>query len=70
MIHVYPLGDLETHVLEGTQCKCNPRIETENEIIVVHNSFDGREAVERANSILGLDSGLPPDDQIWKGVYE
>ena len=54
MIHVYPLNDLEEHDLDGTQCKCEPRIiaEPNAEMIVVHNSFDGREGVEWANEIL------------------
>lgn len=54
MIHVYPTNDLEQHDLEGTQCNCNPKviIEPNAEIIIVHNSFDGREGVELANEIL------------------
>ena len=54
MIHVYPINDLEQHDLEGTQCKCNPQVITDPnaEIIIVHNSFDGREGVELANEIL------------------
>lgn len=36
------------------ECKCNPRIERQKNgaVIVVHNSFDGREGVEWANEIL------------------
>lgn len=54
MIHVYPLDDIEEHELEGTQCRCEPTIITESnaEMIVVHNSFDGREGVEWTNEIL------------------
>jgi hypothetical protein len=54
MIHVYPLGDIELHKLEGTDCKCEPNIiiESNSDIIVVHNSFDGREGVELVNEIL------------------
>lgn len=54
MTHVYPINDLEQHDLEGTQCKCNPQVivEPNAEIIIVHNSFDGREGVELANEIL------------------
>lgn len=54
MIHAYPINDLEQHDLEGTQCKCNPEVivEPNAEIIIVHNSFDGREGVELANEIL------------------
>lgn len=56
MYHVYPVNDLEEHLLKGTTCKCEPSVqivEESGEIIVVHNSFDGREAVEMANDILG-----------------
>jgi len=54
MLHVHPLDDIEEHDLEGTQCKCNPKviIEPDAEIIVVHNSFDGREGVEWAEEVL------------------
>ncbi len=54
MIHVHPLNDLEEHNLEGTQCKCNPNIiiESNSDMIIVHNSFDGREGVEWTNEIL------------------
>lgn len=47
MIHVYPINDLKDHSLEDTQCDCDPRVIFEYaEIIVVHNSYDGREAFE------------------------
>jgi hypothetical protein len=56
MIHVSPLDDIEEHDLSdlGNTCKCNPKviIQPNAEIIVVHNSFDGREGVEWANEIL------------------
>jgi hypothetical protein len=54
MVHVYPLDDTEEHLLDGTTCKCEPEIiaEPNADIIVVHNSFDGREGVEWANEIL------------------
>lgn len=52
MINVYPINDTEDHDLKST-CKCNPKIIFENgEMIVVHNSFDGREGVEWVNEIL------------------
>jgi hypothetical protein len=58
MLHVYPLNDLEEHELEGTTCKCAPEViaEPNAEMMVVHNSFDGREAVEQANRILEADA--------------
>lgn len=43
MIHVYPIGDIEEHEIEGTQCWCCPEIREEHgQFIVVHNAFDGR----------------------------
>lgn len=53
--HVYPINDAESHDLEGYDCKCKPKVEyirEEDRMIVVHNSFDGRECVEMANEIL------------------
>ncbi len=56
MIHVYPLDDLKDHDTTdtGNTCECNPQviIEPDSDIIVVHNSFDAREAVEWFNEIL------------------
>ena len=43
MIHVFPIDDIEEHILEGTQCWCCPAIwEAHGQIIVTHNAFDGR----------------------------
>ena len=56
MVHVYPLDDLKEHntTNTGNICEFNPQIiiEPDSELIVVHNSFDGREAVEWFNEIL------------------
>lgn len=53
MIHIIPLNDLKEHLAFGTGCSCEPYIiYEEEEVIVVHNSFDGREGVEWANEIL------------------
>jgi uncharacterized protein YegP (UPF0339 family) len=47
-IHTLPVNDLKPHV-ETSACECHPRVETTNGgIIVVHNSYDGREILERA----------------------
>ena len=45
--HLLPLNDLKEHE-ESTTCECEPKIEfTENgDMIIKHNSFDGREAIE------------------------
>lgn len=49
MIHVYPLNDLREHdTEESTLCDCGPRVDLsdDGEMIVVHNSYDGREFQE------------------------
>lgn len=49
-IHVYPVSDLKEHDTENTTCDCCPAVTfEEGEMIVVHNSFDGREEVEEQN---------------------
>lgn len=52
MIHVLPINDEREHIEEGTTCWCDPQLITdEPELIVVHNSADGRELVEQAEDI-------------------
>jgi hypothetical protein len=61
--HIYPEDDLEEHILHcqypakggvTCACKCNPVWQEElGAVFIIHNSFDGREAVEWANKILG-----------------
>jgi len=47
MLHILPINDLEEHE-ELSTCKCNPKLIEENgELILVHNSFDKREVIER-----------------------
>lgn len=55
-VHVYPVDDFMTHVLEGTGCSCEPRIEWldpdtglpySNGPLVVHNALDRRELTEQ-----------------------
>lgn len=46
MINILPLNDLKKHI-ESSICECNPRVEFENgEMIIIHNSYDGREWIE------------------------
>lgn len=51
--HILPCNDIEEHD-ENTTCKCHPRVEMQEngDMLVIHNSFDGREAIEMANEIL------------------
>lgn len=67
-IHVYPTDDFKEHYLESVSggedgfsdavppycpCLCMPKTESENGVwIIIHQSFDGREAVEWVNEIL------------------
>lgn len=55
MIHVIPNNDWIEHKEEGTTCVCEPRLEIENgEMIVIHNSADGRELHERNRKLITL----------------
>ena len=47
MVHVTPINDLKEHSEDST-CECNPKCEIlENgEILIIHNSYDGREIAE------------------------
>lgn len=48
IIHVLPINDINYHI-EDIKCHCNPKAEEiENgNLIVIHNSFDGRELKEQ-----------------------
>lgn len=45
MINVTPINDSKEHTPDST-CECNPTVEIHEEILVIHNAFDGREASE------------------------
>lgn len=60
--HVYPRHDLKEHIteccfpLEGNPtcaCECRPTCQPEGEtgMIIIHNSFDGRENFEPDNDV-------------------
>ncbi len=50
--HVLPIDDIKQHE-ETTTCQCEPKVLHENgNMVIVHNSFDGREGIEWANEIL------------------
>lgn len=50
--HILPNNDSDTHI-ETSDCKCKPKTEVlEDRVLIIHNSFDGREAVEWANEII------------------
>ena len=44
-IHVIPLNDLREHE-ETVHCWCKPRRDDEEQLVVIHNSIDGREEYE------------------------
>jgi hypothetical protein len=48
IFHVIPINDDKEHT-ESSVCKCHPVAETleSGDILIVHNSFDGREYVEK-----------------------
>lgn len=50
--HIIPLNDLKEHEEKST-CECNPKVEiVDGSQVIIHNSYDGREAVEMAKEIL------------------
>jgi len=50
--HILPINDIKEHE-ESSTCECAPKVITENgELIIIHNSYDGREGLEMANEIL------------------
>jgi hypothetical protein len=52
VIHVTPLNDLKPHI-GSYVCHCLPEIKYEDgNMIIAHNSYDGREGIEWANEIL------------------
>lgn len=52
--HVFPTNDIKEHNTEDTTCDCEPISETQpgGDILIIHNSYDGREGLELANEIL------------------
>lgn len=47
--HVLPVDDIKPHE-ESTTCKCEPKvIHVNGNMVIVHNSFDGREGLEWFN---------------------
>lgn len=45
--YVLPINDIKEHEEEST-CSCNPKVEVlpNGDMLIIHNSFDGREYVE------------------------
>ncbi len=45
--HILPINDIKEHD-ENSMCPCHPRVEILNNgnVLIIHNSFDGREYVE------------------------
>lgn len=48
ILHILPINDTRVH-RESSTCHCNPKLtELENgDMMFTHNSFDGREYIER-----------------------
>lgn len=61
MIEVTPVDDTQEHT-SGSTCACQPKVTFENgEMIVVHSSWDGREAVEEFYAALEEKPGSNQD---------
>ena len=49
--HVWPQGDLKTHVTRGLWCHCQPcHVLGDGGLVVVHNAYDAREFYEEDES--------------------
>lgn len=51
--HVLPCNDLKEHD-ESSTCSCDPTVEVleNSDLMVIHNAFDGREAIELFDEIV------------------
>jgi len=51
--HILPINDLKEHE-ELTTCECEPKIDIldNGDMLIIHNSFDGREAIEMVKEII------------------
>lgn len=67
MMHVLPINDLKEHT-EETTCECGPRYDPDGDICV-HNSYDGRELLERAMAAQDFDKGLKAFSDYASQVY-
>jgi len=54
--HVIPINDVNPHT-ELSTCECTPRVEEvpNGDLMVIHNAWDGREAIEIFNEIVKND---------------
>lgn len=44
-LHLIPVNDLMVHHW-ATTCPCNPQQDPEDEMLWIHNAFDGRDFIE------------------------
>ena len=56
--HVLPIKDDSDHTVDST-CECHPRVDLEDGLVIIHNSFDGREVLEEANRIINGNADCP-----------
>ena len=54
-VHVLPVGEESEHS-RSMSCQCKPRVECYKRDLVIHNAFDGRQAVEEADRIINTKS--------------
>ena len=53
-VDAMPMYDLREHV-PGSHCPCKPKVEVVGaSLVIVHNSYDHREAVEWAEELLRI----------------
>lgn len=53
LVDITPRGEEDQHIPDR-ECECGPRLSQDDEgrLMIIHNSYDGREAFERAEAAL------------------
>jgi|694.fasta_scaffold05368_18 hypothetical protein len=65
-IQIIPRNDTEPHE-QNQWCKCNPMLETVNNILIVtHNAYDLREVIEVTNEILNNENAKDK----WEVIFQ
>jgi len=53
IVHIIPINDLKEHEMYK-YCHCKPKaIYSDGKTIIIHSSYDGREAIEELKNVFG-----------------
>jgi hypothetical protein len=70
-LHALPVNDTRHHETDASRCWCNPTIDTDDDLIVIHRALDRRELFERrieaaCRALCKIDN-LDPDED-WRQI--